>query len=942
MKPYASDVTGNKSEKSKMQHDLLDSRLGFNMKALILAMLTALIASLIPAIYWLSRNQLTEYDLRAAITRESESLKYLLQNQFNGFELIARSVKGFIDGSKEVTADEFKSFVKALKLQTVAPGLQGVGFSRLVTGKHPLLQAQDLLRKEHGNNIYAIHPPGEREAYAPIIFMEPMEANEKSIGFDILSSQVAKKSAMLSSETGNLISTEKISLVQDGTDKKSPGFVLYLAVRNRHPGELGIGSELGGWVDIPFRLLDVIHPISDNIPPGLQLIFYEEGPLSEPLFLHGFSNDSSGELHSVAAPKFSKTDHLYFAGRKWYFNITPTEWYIEKNFTSAHHWIAAIGILLSVSLGVIIFLIVTSRDRAIALAIEMTSGMRDTTADLNDTLDAIPDLLFEMDLNARYLALRTSHQSSLNMPIEEMMHKTVWEVLPFHSAEQVYDAIQEANATGRSTGRRIEMEARGEKYCFELSIARKHVPDEESPRFIVLSRDITERTRAEQQVHQLAYFDVLTGLPNRRSFLDAAPRLIKENNSQGSFGAIFMIDLDNLKSINDHWGHQCGDAVLMHVASSTKKAVGDRYMVARFGGDELIAILTGLSSSFDEAKIFVEKICQDILLKISDPVIFSSRQHYSYASIGVVVFGADQSSMDEIISGADSAMYHAKNAGKNTYRFFDRQLQKVIAERIQLEHDMQSGLDADEFYLVYQPQVGLSGHVAGAEVLCRWRHPKIGTIPPSVFIEIAERSGFISHLGQWVLRKTCETLHSWSKENSLSKLKLAVNVSAKQFHHPDFMPQLISIIEATDVNPAMLELELTESIFSQDADEIPEKMKALKSLGICFSLDDFGTGYSSLNYLKRLPLDQLKIDQSFVRDVTTNSFDASIVKTIISLGESLGLEVIAEGVETEEQHQFLIDAGCRNFQGFLFSKPLFKDDFIEYFFRGLPSKKEKG
>lgn len=942
MKPFASDVTRDKFGKSNVQHDLLGPHPGFNIKSLIVAMLTTLVASLIPAIYWLSRNQLTENNLRVAITRESEGLKYLLQNQFNGFELIARSVKGFIEGSEEVTADEFKAFVQALKLQTVAPGLQGVGLSRLVTGEDSLLRAQNFLRKEQGSNIYTINPPGLRQEYAPIIFMEPMKGNEKSIGFDILSSPVAKNAAALSSETGNLISTTKISLVQDDPGKKAPGFVLYLAVRNRYPGELGIESKLSGWVDIPFRFLDVIQPISDNIPPGLQLIFYEEDPLGKPLFLHGFSNDSLREGNTIAASKFSRTDHLYFAGRKWYFNITPTAWYIQNNFTSAHHWIAAIGILLSISLGVIIFLIITSRDRAIALAIEMTSGMRETTADLNDTLDAIPDLLFEMDLSARYLALRTSHKSSLSMPIEEMMHKTVWEVLPFRSAAQVYDAIQEANATGRSTGRRIEMNARGEKYCFELSIARKHVPDAESPRFIVLSRDITERTRAEQQVHQLAYFDVLTGLPNRRNFLDAAPRLIKENNSQGSFGAIFMIDLDNLKSINDHWGHQCGDAVLKNVASRTKKAVGDRYMVARFGGDELIAILTGLSASFDDAKIFVEKICQDILLEISQPVIFSSRQHYSYASIGVVIFGADQSSMDEIISGADSAMYHAKNAGRNTYRFFDRQLQKVIAERVQLEHDMRSGLDADEFYLVYQPQVGLSGHVAGAEVLCRWRHPKIGLIPPSVFIEIAERGGFISHLGQWVLRKTCETLHSWSKEISLSKLKLAVNVSAKQFHHPDFISQLISIIESTHVNPAMLELELTESIFSQDADEIPEKMKALKSLGIFFSLDDFGTGYSSLNYLKRLPLDQLKIDQSFVRDVTINSFDASIVKTIISLGESLGLEVIAEGVETEEQHKFLIDSGCRNFQGFLFSKPIFKEDFIEYFLGGIPPNKEKG
>ena len=903
-----------------------------NAKALAIAAITALLAMCIPVSYWISRNQLVEQDVRSKIAVEVDNVKSLLRNQFNGFDLITRSVKGFLDGSQEVTASEFRAFVRSLNLQEISPGLQGVGFAKLLSGSNahnspgPLFRAQPELQTQDAA------PAGVRHSHAPIVFMEPLEANRNSIGFDIFTVARARAAAELAGETGDLIASEKISLVQDISATPVAGFVLYLAVYRgvSRLEALQAPEVLSGWVDVPFRLADVLQPIAASLPPGLQLVFFEKEAAGTEVLLHGFLDGALMDATQVVESDLSSSDYLDFGGRKWHFKIDPTSNYIAAQHTATHHWIAAIGALLSISLGGIVFLILTSRNRAESLAIQMTASMREMTQDLNGTLDAIPDLLFEMDLDARYLELRASNKAGFIMPADQMLNRTVWDILPPAAAEVVHRSIREANASGRSTGSRLEIRLGDDTRIFELSIARKQTFDDAAPRFIVLSRDVTERTRAEQQARHLAYFDILTGLPNRRNFLAAAQKILDEAALQQVCGAVLMIDLDKFKSVNDQWGHQCGDEVLRQAASRIKNVVADPHILARFGGDELIVILTGLGECLVQARAVAEKICQAILAQISMPIAVDLREHQISASIGIAVFDGSQKSLDEIISGADSAMYQAKSDGRNGYRFFDRELQKILAERVGLMQDMRAGLAENEFHVLYQPQVGVAGKVTGAEVLCRWTHAEKGPIPPSIFIEMAEGSGFIFQLGQWVLRKACETLAGWRADPDLSRLRLAVNVSAKQFHHPDFVEDLLSIINSTGIDPGLLELELTESTLAQDVEGIAEKMRMLKSIGIYFSLDDFGTGYSSLNYLKRLPLDQLKIDQSFVRDLMADSSDASIVRTIVSLGESLGLDVIAEGVETLAQHQFLLDSRCRNFQGYLFSCPLSYLDFVGF------------
>ena len=347
--------------------------------------------------------------------------------------------------------------------------------------------------------------------------------------------------------------------------------------------------------------------------------------------------------------------------------------------------------------------------------------------------------------------------------------------------------------------------------------------------------------------------------------------------------------------------------------------------MARLHADEFIVLLPGLGRDEDEAAQLAQSQCRSLLRVLTAPVQFGEREHYTSASMGIAVFGREALTLDELLSRADSAMELAKQDGRNTFKFFDEGLRSQLAERAMLEAALRQAVQRDELTLLYQPQIDASGTLIGAEALCRWTHAEHGPVPPAVFIMLAENNGSIYALGEWVLRTACRTLASWKIGTPLGAAAMAVNVSARQFHHPDFVTQVLDAVQSAGAEPTRLKLELTESVVAHDLDSIVTKMRALKALGVRFSLDDFGTGYSSLSYLKRLPLDQLKLDQSFVRDLLANPNDAAIVRTVIALGDSMGLSVVAEGVETAEQRDMLHAAGCRIFQGYLFSRPLTAD-----------------
>ncbi|WP_442867259.1 bifunctional diguanylate cyclase/phosphodiesterase [Acidovorax sp. NCPPB 3576] len=438
--------------------------------------------------------------------------------------------------------------------------------------------------------------------------------------------------------------------------------------------------------------------------------------------------------------------------------------------------------------------------------------------------------------------------------------------------------------------------------------------------------DMSQHKAAEEEIRYLAYYDPLTQLPNRRLLLDRLQQALAASTRSHRCGAVLMLDLDNFKTLNETQGHERGDMLLRQVALRLRDCVQTEDTVARHGGDEFVVVLEDLGDSPEDAAARAEEMGQKILTALRRPFVLEGEAHHSTLSMGVTIFQGVRETVDELLQRADLAMYQAKAGGRNSLQFYDPRMQASVAARAALESDLREGIALQQFELFYQPQMD-NGRITGAEALLRWRHPVRGFVSPGEFIPLTEETGLILPLGEWVLQAACAQLARWAQQPALAHLGLSVNVSARQFHQSGFVGQVLAALASTGADGRRLKLEMTESLLLQDVEDTIDKMAQLRAYGVGFSLDDFGTGYSSLAYLKRLPLDELKIDQSFVRDVLTDPNDAAIARTIVALGTSLGLRVIAEGVETEAQRAFLARNQCYVWQGYLLSPPLPVDGF---------------
>lgn len=444
-------------------------------------------------------------------------------------------------------------------------------------------------------------------------------------------------------------------------------------------------------------------------------------------------------------------------------------------------------------------------------------------------------------------------------------------------------------------------------------------------------RDISSRRLAEQKIQWLAFYDELTRLPNRRLASDRLGHALAASRRSKASGAIMMLDLDNFKTLNDTQGHDAGDRLLVEAAARIQACVRQEDTVARFGGDEFVVLIEGLGEDELSAATHAEVVAEKIRLAFETPfnVAAGARGFRTTCSIGVALFKGQELSIDDLLKQADVALYQAKGAGRNVARFFSPEMQAMIESHSAMEAAMHLGLQNKEFRLFYQPQIDHRGQLVGAEALLRWFPAGQRPVSPAEFIPLAEETGLIVPIGTWVLEAACTQLQAWATLPQMADLVLAVNVSARQFRQPDFVKIVRDKLAQFQVNPARLKIELTESVVLDNVDEVIERMMQIKALGVTFSLDDFGTGFSSLSYLKRLPLDQVKIDQSFVRDVTSDAGGAAIVKAILAMSGSLGMQAVAEGVETAEQLAFLAAHGCQCYQGYLFSKPLSIEDWMQ-------------
>lgn len=480
----------------------------------------------------------------------------------------------------------------------------------------------------------------------------------------------------------------------------------------------------------------------------------------------------------------------------------------------------------------------------------------------------------------------------------------------------------------------INYKKNGEEFWLELDIVPVDYFNRGLTHWVAVARDITARKAAEEEIEHLAFYDALTQLPNRQLLMDNLTLVLSRHENPEKTGALMFIDLDNFKVLNDTRGHATGDLLLQKVANRLNACVRLRDTVARLGGDEFVVLLEDLGDDPARASARAEVVARKILTTLCEPCELAGHPYDGTCSIGITLITQHQQNVGELLKQADLAMYQAKAAGRNTICFFDPGMQAVATANAALTSELRQALRNQQFVLHYQPQVGPKGHMVGVEALVRWHHPERGLVFPDHFIPQAEESGLILPLGQWVLETACAQLALWSQRPDTEKFSIAINVSARQFRHPEFVDQVMSAIAQYRISAHRLKLELTESLLAFDMEVTIAKMGLLKDAGVTLSIDDFGIGYSALSYLKHLPLDQLKIDRAFVKDVLTDPNDAAIARTIIGLAQSLGLGVMAEGVETEAQRNFLARHGCHCYQGYLFCKPL-PIEALEVFMRGL-------
>ncbi|WP_435627137.1 EAL domain-containing protein [Candidatus Ferrigenium straubiae] len=527
------------------------------------------------------------------------------------------------------------------------------------------------------------------------------------------------------------------------------------------------------------------------------------------------------------------------------------------------------------------------------------------------------------DANANIVRVNRAFEETTGYSAEEVLGKNPRILSSGRQDKAFYAEMwQQLLETGSWTGEMWDRRKNGQVYPKWLTITAIKNERGETTEYVAIFSDITARKEAEEEIRNLAFYDALTKLPNRRLLLDRFHLALSVSARSHHYGAVLFLDMDKFKVLNDTLGHDHGDLMLVEVAERIQFCVREVDTVARLGGDEFVVLIEEIGTNAQDASQKVALIAEKIRAALSVPYQIKGHEHHSSPSIGVCLYRGSEQSVDTLLKHADLAMYQAKEAGRNTVRFFDPAMQHAVELHAALEADLRRAVPNGELRLFYQIQVDSEHHPLGAEALVRWEHPRRGMVSPVQFIPVAEESSLILDIGHWVLDTACRQLAQWGENERMRHLTVAINVSAQQFRLHNFVDKIATALHTHHIDPSRLKLELTESVVLNDVTDVVTKMHALKALGVQLSLDDFGTGYSSLSYLKKLPLDQLKIDQSFVRDLATDPNDAVMVQTIIDMAQNFRMGVIAEGVETEAQLGFLKQNGCMTYQGYLFGKPL--------------------
>ncbi|MGA2372049.1 MAG: EAL domain-containing protein [Candidatus Korobacteraceae bacterium] len=845
---------------------------------------------------------------------------------------LVRSLDAHFNATDRVTADGFRAFTQPLLSHY--PGVQALEWIPLVTNHARSMYEKAAQRDFPGYQISErkeqgiMKRAGSRPEYFPVYFVEPYATNEAAVGFDLASNPSRREALTRARDAGNIVATERIMLVQEKAGQY--GFLLFDPVYRKGASldtPVQKHANLVGFVLGVFRIQDVVETAIHNdtsASAALDLSLYDESAEQGKGVLYRHLAQRPGreeESSSRAGAGLVYTAKLEIAGRTWLLKVTPGPGQQGANMRRA--WLVLLG-------GVTITLILAACAQTIrrhSEALIAANEVLATSEGLRRRAQKIAHLgAWNCNLTENRVTCSEEVCDIFNITPAEgdgTLDALLSRIHP-EDRERVLDGISKSAADKASAGINCRiLRPDGTVAFIYIQVDAAHERNGDPLNVFGTMQDITE-SKNTAQVRYLAYYDALTGLPNRALLQDRITQVLAIARRHREKAALLFLDLDRFKTINDSLGHSIGDLVLKEVARQLNSCAREEDTVARLGGDEFVVLMTSLTDIADVAvaanriteALRVESSVQGHLVRIS-------------CSLGISIFPDHGTDSETLLKSADAAMYCAKEAGRDNFQFFTQDMNVQAVERLALESGLRLALEKKELFLVYEPQVDLAtGNIIGGEALLRWRHPELCLILPNKFIPIAENSGLIISIGQWVLRTACAQARQWQDEGLLP-LPVAVNVSAVQFRQRDFSELVARVLRETGLAPQYLELELTESVLLSNVNATLSVLQELKEMGVKLSIDDFGTGYSSLSYLRQLPVHKLKIDQSFVQNMTVNAPDAAVVAAIISMARSLHLKVIAEGVEREEQMLFLRANNCDEVQGYYFSPPLAAADFAK-------------
>jgi diguanylate cyclase (GGDEF)-like protein/PAS domain S-box-containing protein len=889
-----------------------------NRSRLVLLPLLILAAALgVTWALWNHERQAARHELLTQFDYSLGDVVSRIEQRMGTYELLLRGVQSLFAASGEVNREQFRAYVDTLNLDANFSGIQAIGVIAWV----PAAQKAAHIAAMHQRGLasYAIAPAGAREDYAPIVQREPyIGVNRASPGFDTWVDPVRRLAMEQARDSGMATISGKVRLAVDKAPDAHPGFIMYMPVYAPGQPQDTVDerrAHLLGWVYASFRMHDVVASLYGEEPPGLSIAIYDGVEPSDPALLY---RTAGVTVHHLPAD-LSANEYLVVCGHDWTLTMTAHDGFKARFGRDAAPLIAVTGTGLSLVLALLAWLMLTGRSRAMRLASVMTSELRESEERFRAIADCTVNWEIWWSPEGKPRWINSAVEQYIGYTVDECMALSDFARTVIYPEDYPRVASEFEKARQGSRGENLEYRCvRKDGSLMWLSSSWVPISDARGD-FIgyrTSGHDITERKSAEEKIRELAFFDALTGLPNRTLLLERLKRAIAASARNNASGALLFIDLDHFKTLNDTLGHDKGDLLLQEVAKRLAASIPEGDTVARVGGDEFVVVVGNLHEDRDEAAKQTEALGETILTVLGSPYRLGEIDYRSTASIGATVFWGHQASLDDLMKQADLAMYRSKDRGRNAVRLFDPHMQTVVVERAALEAALRNAIEHDQFLLHYQAQIDC-GRITGVEALVRWQHPERGLVFPADFIPLAEETGLIAALGARVLEAACTQLARWATRPDMAHLTMAVNVSVQQIHQPDFVDSVVAIVGRT--------------VLVDNVQDIIEKMEALKAGGIVFALDDFGIGYSSLSYLKRLPLDQLKIDRSFVRDVLVDPNDAVIAKTIVALAHSLGLGVIAEGVETEAQRAFLEAVGCYAYQGYLFCRPIPVEDFEAMF-----------